>query len=147
MTSVRSGSHAERCCPARPVCCGRRSRSWDRQADDLSETSEEALTSDDNTAVVRSLFDAFNVGDLARAAATVTDDFQLVDLAAGQTFHGPEGCRQWLGLFKTALPDARTEILNLIADAARLAGVGSVVVPRASTCTRCGRAPAPRPQR
>lgn len=76
---------------------------------------------DANAALVRSLFDAFNDGDLARASALVTDDFELVDVSAGQTFRGREGCRQWLELFKTALPDARTEIVSLISDEARVA--------------------------
>ena len=76
---------------------------------------------DDPTVVVRSLFEAFNDGDLDRAAATVADDFELVDVAAGQTFHGPEGCREWLGTFRTALPDARTEIVNLFTDGERVA--------------------------
>jgi hypothetical protein len=53
---------------------------------------------DDNAVVVRALFDAFNDGDLARAATTVTDAFQLIDLAGGQTFTAPtavgSGCRR-----------------------------------------------------
>ena len=44
----------------------------------------------DNVALVTSLFDAFNAGDLDRAVGTVADDFELVDMAAGQTFRGPE---------------------------------------------------------
>jgi steroid delta-isomerase-like uncharacterized protein len=75
----------------------------------------------DPTAVVRSLFEAFNEGDLDRAAATVTDDFELVDVAAGQTFNGLDGCREWLGTFRTAFPDVQTEILNLFADGERVA--------------------------
>ena len=39
---------------------------------------------DDATTVVGSLFEAFNDGDLERAAATVSDDFELVDVAAGE---------------------------------------------------------------
>jgi predicted ester cyclase len=76
---------------------------------------------DDNATVVRSLFEAFNDGDLDRAAATVSGDFELVDVAASQRFHGPEGCREWLGVFRTALPDACTEIVNLFADGERVA--------------------------
>jgi ketosteroid isomerase-like protein len=56
---------------------------------------------DDNTAVIRSLFDAFDDGDLVRAA-TVTDDFELTDVAAGKTFSDSDGCRQWLERFRTA---------------------------------------------
>ncbi|MCA1678924.1 MAG: ester cyclase [Actinobacteria bacterium] len=70
---------------------------------------------DESSALIRSLFDAFNDGHLVRAAATVSDDFELIDVASGQTFHGPEGCRRWLEIFKTALPDAKTEILEFIA--------------------------------
>lgn len=75
----------------------------------------------DNTAVVRSLFEAFNDGDLDRAAGLVSDDFELVDVATGLTFQGPEGCRAWLQTFLTALPDARTEIVNVFAEADRVA--------------------------
>jgi steroid delta-isomerase-like uncharacterized protein len=71
--------------------------------------------------LVRELFEAFNDGDLDRAAALVSDDFELTDVAAGQPFHGPEGCRQWLGTFLTALPDARTELVNLFSDGSRVA--------------------------
>lgn len=72
-------------------------------------------------AVVRGLFDAFNAGDLDRAVVDVRDDFELVDMASGQTFHGPAGCRQWLSTFRTALPDARTELVNVLADGTRIA--------------------------
>lgn len=76
---------------------------------------------EDAVAVVRSLFDAFNDGDLSRAAECVADDFELVDVAAGQTFQGPDGCRRWLRMFRDALPDARTELVNVVADGARVA--------------------------
>jgi ketosteroid isomerase-like protein len=84
---------------------------------------------DNNAAVVRSLFEAFNDGDLVRAAATVSDDFELVDVAAGQTFRGPDGCRQWLEMFRTALPDARTELVNVFAEGDRVASETSGAEP------------------
>src|SRR3712207_1074660 len=65
-----------------------------------------------DVAVVRELFAAFDEGELDRAVATVTEDFELVDIAADQTFQGPAGLRQWLETFRTALPDARTELVN-----------------------------------
>jgi ketosteroid isomerase-like protein len=68
----------------------------------------------DHADVIRSLFDSFNSGNLARAASLVTEDFELVDVAAGLTFHGPEGLLQWFQGFLTAGPDARTEILTTI---------------------------------
>jgi steroid delta-isomerase-like uncharacterized protein len=76
---------------------------------------------EDNIAMVRSLFDAFNDGDLDRGAALVTEDFELLDVAADQTFHGPAGCREWLNAFRTAFPDARTEIVNAFAEGDRVA--------------------------
>jgi hypothetical protein len=64
--------------------------------------------SDDVTKVVRSLFEAFNEGDLERAAAAaVSDVFELVDVAAGQTFRGPDGCCQWLEIFQARPRRAR----------------------------------------
>jgi steroid delta-isomerase-like uncharacterized protein len=79
------------------------------------------MAQEDDIAVVRSLFERFNEGDLDGAAALVTDDFELSDLAAGRTFHGPAGLREWLDLFRTALPDARTEVVNVLADGGRVA--------------------------
>jgi steroid delta-isomerase-like uncharacterized protein len=70
----------------------------------------------DNANVVRDLFEAFNSRNLDRASAMVTEDFELTDFAAeGQTFRGPEGLRQWFQTFLTALPDARTELINVVA--------------------------------
>jgi steroid delta-isomerase-like uncharacterized protein len=71
----------------------------------------------DNSAVVRDLFDAFNDRDLDRVAATVSEDFELVDFAAGgQVFRGPQGILRWLQIFLTALPDAKTELTNVVAE-------------------------------
>jgi steroid delta-isomerase-like uncharacterized protein len=75
----------------------------------------------DNASVVRALFDAFNEGSLDRTRDMVTEDFELFDVAAGQTLHGPDGCRQWLATFRTALPDARTELINMLVDGDRVA--------------------------
>jgi steroid delta-isomerase-like uncharacterized protein len=75
----------------------------------------------ENAAAVESVFAAFDEGDLDRAASLVTEDFELVDVAAGETFHGPAGFRDWLATFKTALPDASTEVVNLISDGERVA--------------------------
>ena len=68
----------------------------------------------DHATVIHALFDAFNTSDLARATSLVTQDFELVDVAVGMTFHGSEGLLQWLQSFLTAGTDARTEILTTI---------------------------------
>ena len=72
------------------------------------------MSAQDHATVIRTLFEAFNRGDIDRAAASVTEDFELEDLAMGQTFRGPDGLRQWLGGFRRAAPDARAELTNLI---------------------------------
>lgn len=74
------------------------------------------MDTQDNAAIVRDLFDAFNDHDLDRAAALVSEDFELMDFAAdGQVFRGPQGLRQWLQIFLTALPDAKVELTNVVA--------------------------------
>ena len=75
----------------------------------------------DNASVVRALFDAFDEGALDRAGDMVSEDFELLDVPAGQVFRGPEGCREWLATFRTALPDARTELINVLVDGDRVA--------------------------
>ena len=73
------------------------------------------METQDNAAIIRGLYDAFNDNDLDRAAALVSEDFRLVDFAAvGQTFRGPEGLRQWLQIFLTAAPDAKVDFTNVV---------------------------------
>lgn len=73
------------------------------------------MTPGDNAALVRSIYEAFNRRDLDRLATLVTDDFMLVDIPTGMTFHGPSGFLQWLAGFTTALPDGHVEVTNLVA--------------------------------
>ena len=74
------------------------------------------METQDNTAIVRDLFDAFNDHDPDRAAAMVSEDFELVDFAAeGQVFRGPQGLHQWLQVFLRGFPDAKVELTNVVA--------------------------------
>jgi len=74
------------------------------------------MSKEDHATVIQALFDAFNKGDLASAASLVTQDFELVDVPAGYTFHGSDGLLQWFQGFLTAGPDAKTEIFNTIVE-------------------------------
>ena len=66
-------------------------------------------------AIIRDLFDAFNDHDPDRAAAMVSEVFELVDFAAdGQVFPGPQGLREWLLIFLTAFADAKTDLTNVV---------------------------------
>jgi steroid delta-isomerase-like uncharacterized protein len=75
----------------------------------------------DPVSVVRELFEAFNEGDLDRCASLAATDFELFDGPSGQVFAGPDGLREWLGTFRTALPDARTELVSAFAEGDRVA--------------------------
>ena len=62
--------------------------------------------------VIQTLFDTFNAREFDHAAALVTQDFELEDLAFGMTLHGPAGLIQWFQGFVTAGPDARAQLLR-----------------------------------
>jgi steroid delta-isomerase-like uncharacterized protein len=72
------------------------------------------MSTEDQVAVIRTLFDAFNARDFDRCVALVTEDFELVDVATGLTFHGAGGLLQWFQGFLTAFPDARAEPFNIM---------------------------------
>jgi len=65
--------------------------------------------------VSKELFDAFNANDLDRVEELAADDFELVDIAAGETFRGKEGARANAQGWFTAFPDAQVELVNVIA--------------------------------
>ena len=70
---------------------------------------------EDSGAVMRKLFDGFNSKDYDAIEALVTDDFKLIDVASGETFHGREGARRNAEGWMNAFPDAKIELLNLVA--------------------------------
>ncbi len=74
------------------------------------------MSEKDHAAVIRSLFNAFNEGDVERCIALITEDFELVDVPMGQSFHGAEGLRQWLQSFLVAGPDANARVTNMIVE-------------------------------
>lgn len=61
------------------------------------------------------VYDAFNEHDLDRWLGAVTDDHRLEDVALGITFEGKDGLRQWAETWFAAAPDAKTEVLDVIA--------------------------------
>lgn len=72
-------------------------------------------TTQQNEAVIRKLFDAFNRKDMDQVLEFVSSEFELTDIPTGMTFRGPEGMQQWLTPWVAAAPDARTEVTNIIA--------------------------------
>ena len=81
---------------------------------------------EDSAAVIRRLYEAINARDLDAIEAMVTDDCDLIDMASGEKFTGPEGARRNAEGWLTAFGDARVELTNVIAagDWAVAEGIG-----------------------
>lgn len=73
------------------------------------------MSAADNAAAVQAFNDAFNVRDLNAAIALTTPDVELVDMASGMRFTGPDGVRHFLGGWTTAFPDSKTETTSITA--------------------------------
>jgi steroid delta-isomerase-like uncharacterized protein len=73
------------------------------------------MSVEENVAVVQSIYEAFNSGNIEALFAALAPDFTLIDVPTGQTFHGPEGFMQWVQPFAVAAPDSQTEVTNVIA--------------------------------
>jgi steroid delta-isomerase-like uncharacterized protein len=74
------------------------------------------MPAQDNAALARRLYDAFNRGDLEGAASLATDDAVIELVAFGQTFRGREAFRdQFMGGFKRAFPDLTVTVVNQVA--------------------------------
>ena|SRR5947209_1039566 len=73
------------------------------------------LTAQDNATLVRAHYDAFNRRDLDQAVAMVSDGVKWTNIPFDMTFDGRNGYRQFLENWTNALPDAKIEIINLIA--------------------------------
>lgn len=67
------------------------------------------MSAADNVATMQAFNDAFNARDLNAAIALTTPDVELVDMASGARFAGPDGVRQFFMAWTTAFPDGRVE--------------------------------------
>ncbi len=74
------------------------------------------MSTTDNASTIKAFFNAFNERDFDRAAALVTEDFELVDYAFGLDFHGPAGLVQWFQGFVIAGPDVRAQLIRTISE-------------------------------
>jgi ketosteroid isomerase-like protein len=55
-----------------------------------------AMSAQDNAMLARAAYGAFNERDFDRAAALVAEDLELINVATGETFRGPEGFKQYM---------------------------------------------------
>ena len=64
----------------------------------------------DIATIARTPHDAFNARDFERVTPLIAPDAKWVDMAAGITYHGPSGFRQYQESWATAFPDARVDV-------------------------------------
>ena len=74
------------------------------------------MSAQENAANARALNDAFNARDWTAAAALATADVEVINVATGETLHGPQGLQQFLQGWATAFPDSTVETTRVVAD-------------------------------
>jgi steroid delta-isomerase-like uncharacterized protein len=65
--------------------------------------------------IARKALDHLNAHDLDSFAAMHAEGYELTDTATGETYHGREGARKNMEGWFTPFPDARIEVVNVIA--------------------------------
>jgi steroid delta-isomerase-like uncharacterized protein len=70
----------------------------------------------ENAETVEAFNDAFNTNDAEAAIALCTPEIEIVNVATGDTYGGPEGIRKYFQYWLTAFPDAETLTKNTVAD-------------------------------
>ena len=78
-------------------------------------TAPLTVSAADNAALARKAYDLWNRRDFDGGAALCAPDVEVVNIATGQTFPGPEGVRRYQQSWATAFPDARVEVTHVIA--------------------------------
>lgn len=76
------------------------------------------MSTEDNKALARRAYDAFNQGNLAGFYELFTPDFVLHN--ASMTIQGLEAYKQWLSMYLAAFPDARLTVEDMIAEGDRV---------------------------
>jgi steroid delta-isomerase-like uncharacterized protein len=68
------------------------------------------MSREQNLATVRAVYEGFNTGDVPLLLSLVTEDFELVDVALGMSWHGLQGWGEWLQNWATSMPDAQIRL-------------------------------------
>jgi len=69
----------------------------------------------DNATLARSLYDAFNSRDFDLLSESVAPEGTITMIGSGQTFHGPDGARQYNTMWADAFPDGMVTVDRIIA--------------------------------
>ena len=75
---------------------------------------QEDPVTEDNADITRSFYDAFNARDFDRGAGLVAQEGEIVLAGSGDTFHGPDGAKQFFKLWADGFPDARAIVDRVI---------------------------------
>ena len=74
------------------------------------------MSAQENAALAQKLYQSFSENRFDEAVALAADDMETVLVPFGQTFHGPEGFRNFMMGFKSAFPDITiNRVINQIA--------------------------------
>ena len=73
------------------------------------------IATQDNVAMTRIHYEAYNERDFDEALKHVTEDVRWFNVPFGTAFHGPSGYKEFLQNWATAFPDSRVEVKNVIA--------------------------------
>lgn len=69
-----------------------------------------------NIAAVHAIYEGFNTGNAGLILGQLTEDAELVDMAMGMSWQGQQGWGEWLGVWATSMPDAKTHLKNIVAE-------------------------------
>lgn len=73
------------------------------------------MSAQENAALARKLYNAFNKHDLEACLALATEDIEVVLVPFGQTFKGKAGFREFMEGFARAFPDLTITVTNQLA--------------------------------
>ncbi len=73
------------------------------------------MSTDENREIVRIPYEAFNDRDFDRVSTIIAPDAKVTNVVTGETFEGPAGYRHYLQTWASAFPDARLEVINIVA--------------------------------
>jgi len=85
----------------------------------MSPRSRTTSTTQDNTALVRAVYESYNARDFDRSAALTDDDAQIAIIPFGATFRGPAGMREFQRGWAAAFPDSRVDVQSVTVEGDR----------------------------
>src|SRR5436190_2030950 len=73
------------------------------------------LTAQDNAAVVRAHYEAFNLRNTDKSLSIAADDVKVRNIPFNLDYLGHKGYREYLENWTTAMPDCKVQVMNVMA--------------------------------